>query len=63
MSDPNWSVYAIKYAELSRRTCEYFSDGDPHETSLMPRNYCVWASVGADRTLIVDPGFGAEGGA
>ncbi|MGD8324319.1 MAG: N-acyl homoserine lactonase family protein [Gammaproteobacteria bacterium] len=63
MSDLTYAVYAIKYAELSRRTCENFIDGDPHDTSLMPLNYFVWAIVRHDRTIIVDTGFGAKIGA
>ncbi|HMB72521.1 MAG TPA: N-acyl homoserine lactonase family protein [Gammaproteobacteria bacterium] len=63
MAEPDYSVYAIKYAELSRRTCENFIDGDPHDTSLMPLNYYVWAIVGESRTIVVDTGFGAAVGA
>lgn len=62
MTDEKYAVYAIKYAELSRRTCENFTDGDPHDTSLMPLNYYVWAIVGQDRTVVVDTGFGAAVG-
>lgn len=58
MSDHHYEVYAIKYAELSRRTCENFIDGDPHDESLMPLNYYVWAIIGGDRTIVVDTGFG-----
>jgi glyoxylase-like metal-dependent hydrolase (beta-lactamase superfamily II) len=63
MTAPTYAVYAIKYAELSRRTCENFTDGDPHDTSLMPLNYYVWAVVGQQRTIIVDTGFSATVGA
>lgn len=63
MAEPNYKVYAIKYAQLSRLTCENFIDGDPHDTSLMPLNYYVWAIVGEDRTIVVDTGFGKTVGA
>ena len=63
MAEQTYAVYAVKYAELSRRTCENFTDGDPHDTSLMPLNYYVWAIVGQHRTIVVDTGFGAAVGA
>jgi glyoxylase-like metal-dependent hydrolase (beta-lactamase superfamily II) len=63
MPENQYEVYAVKYAELSRRTCENFIDGDPHDESLMPLNYYVWAIVGHDRTIVVDTGFGARIGA
>ncbi len=62
MAQPNYAVYAIKYAELDRRTCENFIDGDPHDTSPMPLNYYVWAIVGDGRTIVVDTGFGSAVG-
>jgi glyoxylase-like metal-dependent hydrolase (beta-lactamase superfamily II) len=55
-----YQIYAIKYAELMRQASANFIDGDPHDTSPMPLNYYVWAIVGADRTVIVDTGFGAR---
>ncbi len=60
MSDDTYAVYAIKYAELSRPQSENFLDGDPHDTSDMPLDYFVWAVVGANRTIVVDTGFGAD---
>lgn len=63
MSSPEYEVYAIKYAELSRPACENFIDGDPHDMADMPLNYYVWAIVGRERTIVVDTGFGAEVGA
>lgn len=58
MSTDQYEIYAIKYAELTRRASENFIDGDPHDESLMPLNYYVWAIIGADRTIVVDTGFG-----
>jgi glyoxylase-like metal-dependent hydrolase (beta-lactamase superfamily II) len=60
MPTDQYEVYAVKYAELSRRASENFIDGDPHDESLMPLNYYVWAIIGADRTIIVDTGFGSR---
>ena len=63
MSESNYEVYAIKYAEHPRRASENFIDGDPHDDSLMPLDYYVWAVVGDDRTIVVDTGFGAAAAA
>ena len=63
MRDTKYQVFAIKYAELMRQASENFIDGDPHDTSEMPLNYYVWAIVGAERTIVVDTGFGAAVGA
>lgn len=63
MADPKYQVYAIKYAELMRRSRDNFIDGDLHDTSEMPLNYYVWAIVGDQRTIVVDTGFGARIGA
>ena len=60
MSDDTYAVYAIKYAELSRPQSENFLDGDPHDTSAMPLDYYVWVIAGANRTIVVDTGFGAD---
>lgn len=62
MGDTNYKVYAIKYAELSRRASENFIDGDPHDNAEMPLNYYVWAIVGTERTIVVDTGFGPRVG-
>jgi glyoxylase-like metal-dependent hydrolase (beta-lactamase superfamily II) len=63
MTVPSYRVYAIKYAELSRRASENFIDGDPHDDAEMPLNYYVWAIIGAERTIVVDTGFGPAVGA
>ncbi len=60
MQHDKYAVYAIKYAELPRPQSENFLDGDPHDTSDMPLDYYVWAIVGAERTIVVDTGFGAD---
>ncbi len=63
MSESNYEVYAIKYAEHPRKASENFIDGDPHDDSPMPLDYYVWAIVGGERTIVVDTGFGAEAAA
>ncbi|HEX5418426.1 MAG TPA: N-acyl homoserine lactonase family protein [Gammaproteobacteria bacterium] len=59
MTTPVYEVYAIKYAEVGRKTYGNFIDGDPHDDSDMPLNYYVWAIIGEGRKLIVDMGFDA----
>lgn len=63
MSFNDYSIFAIKYAELMRQARDNFIDGDPHETGEMPLDYYVWAIVGTQRTIVVDTGFGAAVGA
>lgn len=60
MSESNYHIYAIKYAQLARPAAENFIDGDPHDTSPMPLDYYVWAVRNGSRTIIVDTGFGPE---
>jgi glyoxylase-like metal-dependent hydrolase (beta-lactamase superfamily II) len=57
VSGDGYEVYAVKYAERDARRPEHFIGGDPHDTP-MPMDYFVWAVVGADRTWVVDTGFG-----
>ncbi len=52
-----YQAYAVKYAERDARRGEHFIGGDPHDAP-MPMDYFVWAVVGADRTWVVDTGFG-----
>lgn len=63
MSEPSYEVYAVKYAELERTAAENFLGGDPHDTSPMPLDYFVWVLRNAERTIVVDTGFGADVGA
>jgi glyoxylase-like metal-dependent hydrolase (beta-lactamase superfamily II) len=59
MSDPTYEVYAIKYAQLFRRSPENFLGGDPHDTE-MPLFYYVWLISGNGRQVVVDTGFNEE---
>ena len=58
MSEPQYEVYAIKYAHHARRASENFIGGDPHDGP-MPLDYFVWLIRGAGREIVVDTGFSA----
>jgi glyoxylase-like metal-dependent hydrolase (beta-lactamase superfamily II) len=62
MSNPQYEVYAIKYAHHERRASENFLGGDPHDGP-MPLDYFVWlireAGTNAGREIVVDTGFSA----
>ena len=58
MSEPQYEVYAIKYAHHARRASENFLGGDPHDGP-MPLDYFVWLIRGAGREIVVDTGFSA----
>jgi glyoxylase-like metal-dependent hydrolase (beta-lactamase superfamily II) len=62
MSNPQYEVYAIKYARHERRASENFLGGDPHDGP-MPLDYFVWlireAGTSAGREIVVDTGFSA----
>jgi glyoxylase-like metal-dependent hydrolase (beta-lactamase superfamily II) len=55
----NYEIYAVRYAHLERTARYNFLGSDPHD-SPMPLDYFVWAIKGADRTIVVDTGFGLE---
>ncbi len=54
----SYEVYAVRYARHDRPARDNFLDSDPHEGP-GPLDYFVWAIVGADKTYVVDTGFGA----
>jgi len=58
--NPQYEVYAIKYAHHERRAAENFLDGkgDPHDGP-MPLDYFVWLIRGEGREIVVDTGFSA----
>jgi glyoxylase-like metal-dependent hydrolase (beta-lactamase superfamily II) len=56
---PVYEVYAVRYARHDRPSSENFLGGDSHDVP-MPLDYFVWAVVGADKTYVVDLGFGIE---
>ena len=61
MSDPQYEVYAIKYAHHARRVSENFIGGVPHDAhdGPMPLDYFVWLIRGGGREIVVDTGFSA----
>ena len=56
MSNPQYEVYAIKYAHHPRRASENFIGGDPHDGP-MPLDYFIWLVRGGGREIVVDTGF------
>ena len=62
MTEPQYEVYAIKYAHHARRAAENFIGGDPHDGP-MPLDYFVWLIRGGEggnaREIVVDTGFSA----
>lgn len=62
VSEPQYEVYAIKYARHERRASESFIGGaiggDAHDGP-MPLDYFVWLIRGAGREIVVDTGFSA----
>jgi glyoxylase-like metal-dependent hydrolase (beta-lactamase superfamily II) len=61
-SQPQYEVYAIKYAHHARRASENFIGGDPHDGP-MPLDYFVWLVRGDGRDIVVDTGFSAAAAA
>ena len=55
---PEYEVYAIKYAMREARRPDHFLGGDPHDAP-MPMDYFVWLVRNPERTLVVDTGFTA----
>ncbi|HXK21410.1 MAG TPA: N-acyl homoserine lactonase family protein [Myxococcota bacterium] len=58
MSVPDYEIYAIRYASLARRRRENFIQDDLHDGP-MPMDFFVWLARCAERTILVDTGFGA----
>ncbi len=59
MSDPEYEVFAIRYARRDARRAEHFVGGDPHDGP-MPMDYFIWLIKGDGRAVVVDLGFTAE---
>jgi len=58
LPEPQYEVYALKYAHHARRASENFIGGDPHDGP-MPLDYFVWLVRGEGREIVVDTGFSA----
>jgi len=62
VSEPQYEVYALKYAQHARRASENFLGGDPHDGP-MPLDFFVWLVRGPGREIVVDTGFSAAAAA
>lgn len=58
-ADPEYEIYAIRYATREGRRDENFMGGDPHH-SPMPMDYYIWVVIGPGGPVVVDTGFSAE---
>ena len=61
MALPEYEIHAIKYGERVGTRGTTFMGGDPHDAPLA-MDYFVWALRSAERTIVVDVGFGREEG-
>ncbi len=59
MTTDTYEVCAVRYAHHARRSPENFIGGDEHDVE-MPLDYFVWVIRNAERTFVVDTGFGEE---
>ena len=59
MADPNYEVYAIKYATRNAFRHDHFIGGDPHDAP-MPMDYFVWLIRNNKDAIVLDVGFTAE---
>ena len=56
---PEYEVFALRYATRAARRAEHFIGGDPHDGP-MPMDYFVWVAKGGGRVFVIDTGFNAE---
>lgn len=56
--DPQYEIYAIRYAATDRQRSANFIGGDDHDGP-MPLDYYVWLIKSPERTILVDTGFNA----
>ena len=59
MAEPEYELFAIRYATREARRSDHFIGGDPHDGP-MPMDYFVWVARGGGRTFVIDTGFTAE---
>lgn len=62
MTQPEYEIFAIRYATRDGTRKETFLGGDPHDGP-MPLDYYVWLVRNRERTIVVDMGFTPEVGA
>jgi glyoxylase-like metal-dependent hydrolase (beta-lactamase superfamily II) len=59
---PHYDVLAVRYANALRTPGDAFLSRDPHDAP-GEMDYFVWVIRNADRTIVVDTGFGPEAAA
>jgi glyoxylase-like metal-dependent hydrolase (beta-lactamase superfamily II) len=59
MTEPDYELFALRYATRDARRGDHFIGGDPHDGP-MPMDYFVWVARGGGRTFVIDTGFNAE---
>ena len=59
MAEPQYEIFAIRYAWRDAKRSDHFIGGDPHDGP-MPMDYFTWVIRGEDRTIVVDTGFTAK---
>ncbi|MBX9648896.1 MAG: N-acyl homoserine lactonase family protein, partial [Xanthobacteraceae bacterium] len=59
MAEPEYELFAIRYATREARRGDHFIGGDPHDGP-MPMDYFVWVARGGGRSFVIDTGFNAE---
>jgi len=59
MVEPQYEIFAIRYAWRDAKRSDHFIGGDPHDGP-MPMDYFTWVVRGEGRTIVVDTGFTAE---
>lgn len=58
-TEPEYEIYAIRYAHMPRLRRDNFLGGDPHEGP-MPMDFFTWLLKSKDHTILIDTGFSAE---
>jgi glyoxylase-like metal-dependent hydrolase (beta-lactamase superfamily II) len=56
MAQPQYEVYALRYAHAPQSAIRHFLLPGPHDGP-MPMDFYVWAIRGQGRTIVVDTGF------
>src|SRR4051812_13093456 len=59
MTEPQYELFAIRYATREARRSDHFIGGDPHDGP-MPMDYFVWLAKGEGHSFVIDTGFNAE---
>ncbi|MGW3351843.1 N-acyl homoserine lactonase family protein [Nonomuraea rubra] len=57
---PQYTVYAVRYAQRDARRGEHFHGYEPGGERSHPTAYYVWAAVSGEHTVVVDTGIAPE---